>query len=101
MNGLTQRLSKSRSPGGGAPQGTPRIPGARQRLYQALRGGATITAAAHQAGISPALAEVIMEEMRRVGLLGDATSLCASGLGACHGGDSPEVKIHCAGCPIL
>lgn len=75
--------------------------GARQRLYIALRRGATTSAAAVQAGVSLGLAEVMIEEMKRQGLLDRAESLCSSGLGACGGGDSDEVRIHCAGCPIL
>lgn len=54
-----------------------------------------------QAGVSLGLAEVMIEEMKRQGLLDRAESLCSSGLGACGGGDSDEVRIHCAGCPIL
>ncbi|WP_051259382.1 hypothetical protein [Schaalia suimastitidis] len=76
-------------------------PGARQRLYVALRRGATVHSAAVQAGISLSLAEVMVDEMQRVGLLDRAETLCASGLGACGGGNSAEVKLHCAGCPIL
>lgn len=75
--------------------------GARQRLFQALRSGATVNAAAVEAGVPLALAEVMVDEMRRTGVLQDATSLCASGLGACGGGDSDEVRVHCAGCPLL
>lgn len=77
-------------------QGTPR-----QRLYLALRQGATLSAAATQAQISEAMAEIMVDEMKRQGLLIQAESLCASGLGACGGGTSDEVRIHCAGCPIL
>lgn len=75
--------------------------GARQRLFLALRRGATVNAAAAEAGVSPALAEIMVEEMTRQGLLGRAESLCASGLGACGGGEGEEVRLHCAGCPIL
>lgn len=80
--------------------GLPRKLGVRQRLYLALRQGATVNAAASQAGVSLALAEVMVDEMRRVGLLDRAETLCASGLGACGGGDSAEVRLHCSGCPI-
>lgn len=80
----------------------PKVSGSpRQRLYVALRLGATVNAAAAMAGVSVPLAEVMIDEMRRQGLLERAESLCASGLGACGGGTSDEVKIHCAGCPIL
>ena len=87
--------------GTGRPGGEHRGVGARQRLFQALRRGATVNAAAVEAQVPLALAEVMVDEMRRTGLLEDATSLCASGLGACGGGDSEEVRVHCAGCPIL
>ncbi len=73
----------------------------RQRLYVALRQGVTLKAAASMAGVSQSLAEVMVDEMRREGLLERAESLCASGLGACGGGDSDDVKIHCAGCPLV
>lgn len=82
--------------GTAAPGKTPR-----QRLYVALRQGATLRAAAAMAGVSIPLAEVMIDEMGRQGLLERAESLCASGLGACGGGNSDEVKIHCAGCPML
>ena len=78
----------------------PRRPGARQRLFQALRSGRTLAAAAVEADVPLALAEVMVDEMQRQGLLDSATALCASGLGACHGGDSEEVRVHCAGCPL-
>lgn len=75
--------------------------GPRQRLYLALRRGATVRAAAAEAGVSGALAEVMVDEMTRTGLLDRAETLCASGLGACGGGTSDEVRIHCAGCPLV
>ena len=58
--------------------------GPRQRLTQALGRGATLTRAAQEAGVSPQLAAVMVEQLRRSGSLLGATSLCASGLGACH-----------------
>lgn len=81
--------------------GSSRPPGARQKLYVALRRGATLNAAAAQAGVDLVYAEIMCDEMKRQGLLDRAESLCASGLGACGGGTSDEVKIHCAGCPIV
>lgn len=74
--------------------------GVRQRLYVALRRGATLEAAAAEAGVSVGLARVVVDELGRLGLLARAETLCASGLGACGGGDSPQVQIHCAGCPL-
>lgn len=73
----------------------------RQRLYVALRAGSTLNAAAAQAGVSLSMAQIMVDELERTGLLQRAESLCASGLGACGGGTSDEVKVHCVGCPIV
>ena len=76
-------------------------PGPRQRLTQALARGATLTRAAQEAGVSPQLAAVMVEQLRRSGSLLGATSLCASGLGACHSLEVDEnTAIRCAGCPL-
>lgn len=83
------------------PVSVPGRMGPRQRLYLALRRGATVRAAAAGAGVSEPLAEVMVDEMRRTGLLDRAETLCASGLGACGGGTSDEVRVHCAGCPLV
>ena len=75
--------------------------GPRQRLTQALARGATLTRAAQEAGVSPQLAAVMVEQLRRSGSLLGATSLCASGLGACHSLEGDEnTAIRCAGCPL-
>lgn len=75
--------------------------GPRQRLTQALACGATLTRAAQEAGVSPQLAAVMVEQLRRSGSLLGATSLCASGLGACHSLEVDEnTAIRCAGCPL-
>lgn len=75
--------------------------GPRQRLTQALARGATLTRAAQEAGVSPQLAAVMVEQLRRSGSLLGATSLCASGLGACHTLEVDEnTAIRCAGCPL-
>ncbi|MFC7582094.1 hypothetical protein ACFQ23_10395 [Schaalia naturae] len=83
-----------------------RMRSARQTVLRALEAGATVSAAAARAGISAEMAGVMVDEMRRSGLLVDAASLCASGLGACHSagglaGASEEVRVHCAGCPMI
>ena len=88
------------------PAAPSRVPGSRQKVLQALRRGATVNAAAAQAGIPADLAGLMVDEMRRLGLLDDATSLCASGLGACHApggldGVAQDVRVHCAGCPLV
>ena len=47
------------------------------------------------------LAAVMVEQLRRSGSLLGATSLCASGLGACHSLEVDEnTAIRCAGCPL-
>ena len=75
--------------------------GPRQRLTQALARGATLTRAAQEAVVSPQLAAVMVEQLRRSGSLLGATSLCASGLGACHSLEVDEnTAIRCAGCPL-
>ena len=75
--------------------------GPRQRLTQALARGATLTRAAQEAGVSPQLAAVMVEQLRRSGSLLGATSLCASGLGACHSLEVDEnTAIRCAGCAL-
>lgn len=75
--------------------------GPRERLTQALARGATLTRAAQEAGVSPQLAAVMVEQLRRSGSLLGATSLCASGLGACHSLEVDEnTAIRCAGCPL-
>ncbi|MSS84144.1 hypothetical protein FYJ24_05055 [Actinomycetaceae bacterium WB03_NA08] len=65
-----------------------------------LHKGMPVERAAAVAGISHSLGEIIVDDMRRRGLLVDATSLCASGLGMCHGAQSPQAHIACSGCPL-
>ena len=42
-----------------------------------------------------------LQDMQRRGHATSAQSLCASGLGACHGNKVPEVMLHCSGCPLV
>lgn len=56
---------------------------------------------ARQEQISPALAQIMVEELSRSGRVMEANSLCASGLGACGGGTGDAVALHCAGCPLI
>jgi len=72
-----------------------------QRLREALARGCTLEAAAAQAQVSKAFATVVIEDMERRGHATSAQSLCASGLGACHGNKAPEVMLHCSGCPLV
>lgn len=72
-----------------------------QRLKEALARGCTLEAAAQRAKVSLAFATVVVEDMQRRGQAASAQSLCASGLGACHGNHDPQVVLHCAGCPLV
>lgn len=70
------------------------------RLSVSLAAGMSIPAAAAKEGISADLGQIIVDDLLRRGVLTSASSLCASGLGACAGGNSPTVKVACAGCPL-
>nr|MDK8532785.1 hypothetical protein [Gleimia europaea] len=70
------------------------------RLMDELRQGATLESAAQRAGLRVEIAQVMVDHLNRSGRLQSAGSLCSSGLGACGGGTSQEVKVHCAGCPL-
>lgn len=100
-DGVAAAASSSTGLGDGSGPGTSSATGPRQRLTQALARGATLTRAAQEAGVSPQLAAVMVEQLRRSGSLLGATSLCASGLGACHSLEVDEnTAIRCAGCPL-
>ena len=99
--GPAGRVGGSQNPGDGVAAAADSATGPRQRLTQALARGATLTRAAQEAGVSPQLAAVMVEQLRRSGSLLGATSLCASGLGACHSLEVDEnTAIRCAGCPL-
>lgn len=87
-----------------APLGPPvgaRPPSLIDRVRARLLAGATTQSIAAGEGISPALAEIMVDDLQRRGLAATANSLCASGLGACAGGTGDDVRIHCAGCPLV
>ncbi len=99
--GPAGRADSPQNPGDGVAVAASSATGPRQRLTQALARGATLTRAAQEAGVSPQLAAVMVEQLRRSGSLLGATSLCASGLGACHSLEVDEnTAIRCAGCPL-
>lgn len=99
--GPAGRVGGSQNPGDDVAAAADNATGPRQRLTQALARGATLTRAAQEAGVSPQLAAVMVEQLRRSGSLLGATSLCASGLGACHSLEVDEnTAIRCAGCPL-
>lgn len=70
------------------------------RLAMSLQEGLSVQTAAARAGISPALGEIIVEDLQRRGVLTSAGSLCSSGLGACGEGSGEGVDVLCAGCPL-
>lgn len=70
------------------------------RVVVRLRSGATVESISASEGITVALARLMVEDLERRGLLASAESLCASGFGACGGGDSDQVRLHCSGCPL-
>ena len=99
--GPAGRAGGPQNPGDDVAAAASSATGPRQRLTQALARGATLTRAAQEAGVSPQLAAVMVEQLRRSGSLLGATSLCASGLGACHSLEVDEnTAIRCAGCPL-
>lgn len=72
------------------------------RVMARLRSGSSTHAIAAAEGISPALAQIMVEDLQRRGLAMGAESLCASGLGACGEGPvSEQAALHCAGCPLV
>lgn len=75
--------------------------GVASRVQAHLRRGNTVAAIASAENLSPVLVEIIVDDLSRRGRLMPAESLCASGLGACGGGKSPEIALHCAGCPLV
>lgn len=84
--------------------GTPAAPvtSLNGRVQAHLRAGASVQTIATAEGISVSLAEIMVEDLRRRGLATGAESLCASGLGACGGGQpSPQAALYCAGCPLV
>ncbi len=72
------------------------------RVLAELRSGGTVDAVAARCGMSAVFVKTMLDHYRRLGMLAEASSLCASGLGACSPGDdlSMEATVHCAGCPL-
>lgn len=72
-------------------------PGARGSTFSAVlaavRRGQTVASAARSLGVSEDLAEAMVDEARRLGLVVSAREACA----ACSG---PQEAISCLGCPI-
>ena len=72
-----------------------------ERVKARLVEGGTMAAVAASENISVGLATIIVEDLGRRGLVSPAESLCASGLGACGSGESDQIALHCAGCPLI
>lgn len=71
-----------------------------ERVRLRLATGATIQSIAAAEGVSETFVSVMVDDFERRGLAARANSLCASGLGACGVGTSPEVALQCVGCPL-
>lgn len=80
---------------------SPEVRTLEDRVKDRLVEGGTVAAVAASENISLALATIIVEDLGRRGLVSPAESLCASGLGACGSGESDEIALHCAGCPLI
>lgn len=80
---------------------SPARPSLLDRVRGRLRQGATAGAIARAEGISQVLAQIIIDDLTRRGAVGEAQSLCSSGLGMCGGGASDQARIHCSGCPLV
>lgn len=84
-----------------APSDSPAQP-LTDRVLQQLAAGGSVHEIASECGTSEVFVRTILDHFVRLGVVGAAQSLCASGLGACSpgGGESVEAQIHCAGCPL-
>lgn len=76
-----------------------------QKVLDAMEKGGTIDGIARRAGVSVAFAQSVVEHFQRLGHVGNASSLCSSGLGLCSphardGNTAPEAIIACASCPF-
>lgn len=76
-------------------------------FMQALREGATLSSAVARSGISFEHGELLLEHLRRTGLLrvGSASGAASCATGACSPGvDANQLdesqRLHCVGCPI-
>lgn len=73
-----------------------------QRILEQIRLGRTVRAISAATGVSEVFVSTLLEHYDRLGMLDDAGSLCSSGLGACHTKEvSDEVRVACAGCPLV
>lgn len=73
------------------------------QVLEQLRQGNTVNAVAAKCGTSTVFVKTMLDHFERLGLLAEASSLCSSGLGACHTEKddlSSQARLHCAGCPL-
>ncbi|MDO4665947.1 MAG: hypothetical protein Q4A71_07105 [Actinomycetaceae bacterium] len=71
------------------------------KVLDLLRRGRSPGAISVELQVPLTFVEVMVDHYQRAGVVHDATSLCASGLGACHPGASPEAQAACVGCPLV
>ncbi|MGO1943923.1 MAG: hypothetical protein ACTH1Z_05920 [Ancrocorticia sp.] len=72
------------------------------KILGELQQGNTVTAVAAKCDTSVVFVKTMLDHFNRLGLLADATSLCSSGLGACHTTEplGQQARIQCAGCAL-
>lgn len=73
-----------------------------ERVLEELSRGNTVTSVAAKCHTSEVFVKTMLDHFQRLGLLAEASSLCSSGMGACHATESlsSEARIHCAGCSL-
>lgn len=71
-----------------------------ERVVAEIKRGGTIPAIAARTGTSEIFVKVLAEHLARTGLSAEATTLCASGAGACgpNGATTEAAQVACAGC---
>ena len=73
------------------------------RVLAELRCGGTVEAVAARCATSVVFVKTMLDHYQRLGMVAEASSLCASGLGACSAPSDAlgmEATVHCAGCPL-
>lgn len=72
------------------------------RVLEELSRGNTVASVAVKCHTSEVFVKTMLDHFERLGLLSEASSLCSSGLGACHATQAltPQARIHCAGCAL-
>ena len=75
-------------------------PSLTERVVAEIKRGGTVPAIASRTGTSEIFVKVLADHLARTGLSAEATSLCASGAGACgpNGATTDVARVACAGC---